>query len=90
MEIYHNGQWGTVCDDLWSSEDAQVVCRQLGYSGGIALEDNEYGDGSGQIWLDDVRCEGYESLLSDCAHPGWGLENCGHYEDAGVICGMTI
>ncbi|XP_036980484.1 uromodulin-like [Acanthopagrus latus] len=87
VEIFHSGQWGTVCDDSWGVVDAQVVCRQLGCGRVLSAPSSAaFGPGSGPIWMDDVRCTGSESKLTQCSHQGFGSHNCGHHEDASVVC----
>ncbi|XP_044844368.1 deleted in malignant brain tumors 1 protein-like [Mauremys mutica] len=87
VEVFHNQQWGTVCDNSWELQDAGVVCRQLGCGTALSAPGGaRFGRGSDHIWLDDVNCTGTEVALSDCRARPWGDSNCTHGEDAGVVC----
>ena len=86
VEVLWDGHWGTVCDESWDDKDAEVVCRQLGYSGGVIVDPEEFGYGCGQIWLNDVECQGNEATLAACEHPPLGVNDCSHEHDAGVWC----
>uniref|UniRef100_A0A2K6GL16 Neurotrypsin n=1 Tax=Propithecus coquereli TaxID=379532 RepID=A0A2K6GL16_PROCO len=87
VELYRAGQWGTVCDDQWDDADAEVICRQLGLSGiAKAWSQAYFGEGSGPVVLDEVRCTGNELSIEQCPKSSWGEHNCGHKEDAGVSC----
>uniref|UniRef100_A0A3B3RYN7 SRCR domain-containing protein n=1 Tax=Paramormyrops kingsleyae TaxID=1676925 RepID=A0A3B3RYN7_9TELE len=87
VEVFHEGQWGTVCHHWWDTEDAAVVCRQM-FCGEVVLAKGygQFGEGTGKIWMEDVACKGSESTLKDCGHNGWGRNDCGHHQDAGAIC----
>ena len=90
VEVYYNGEWGTVCDDGWDNTDATVVCRQLGFgSSGRAYGSAYYGQGTGPIWLSTVSCIGTESSLADCGHVSATAGNCTHSNDAGINCGSS-
>jgi hypothetical protein len=58
------------------------------YAGAAALFRAAFGQGSGQIWLDNVGCTGSETRLIDCPANIIGSHNCAHSEDAGVRCAV--
>jgi hypothetical protein len=86
VEMFRLGSWGTVCDDGFDNSDAQVVCRELGLTGGTAIYLDTVPDGTGPIWMDDVMCMGFESRLTSCVAYDYGWHNCSHSEDVGVTC----
>nr|XP_033815892.1 soluble scavenger receptor cysteine-rich domain-containing protein SSC5D isoform X2 [Geotrypetes seraphini] len=87
VEVYHNGIWGSVCDDGWGLKSAKVVCRQLGCGAPVSTAGGAFfGEGTGPVWLDNVRCTGAEMSLLDCETEPWGKHDCTHREDAGVVC----
>ena len=86
VEVYHIGTWGTVCDDEFKHAAARVVCYILVYGHLGCFLYNSYCYGSGQIWLDNVQCNGTEISLPDCRHCGWGSHGCKHIKDVSVSC----
>ncbi|NXS20488.1 WC11 protein, partial [Mystacornis crossleyi] len=87
VEIWHQGSWGTICDDTWDVADANVVCRQLGCGSAVsALSEASFGEGTGPIWLEKVHCKGTELSLWDCPTKPLLGKKCDHKEDAAVNC----
>ena len=95
MELSVNGTWGTICDDYWGIEEANVICRMLGYSQG-AWSTHCCGWYRGsyelkKVWLDNVHCVGDEKSIAECSHGGWGRHNCYlNSQDVGVVCKYTL
>ena len=98
LEIFHDDEWGTVCDDFFGRRDAKVACKQMDYTGAAAfLTDVAVAPGR-QFWLDDVNCVGDEAKLTECFYnsnvrnsssrtsPQWGFANCIPSEQVGVRC----
>ncbi|XP_017310787.1 antigen WC1.1 [Ictalurus punctatus] len=87
VELWSAGQWGTVCDDEWDKQDADVICAQLncGYAISVNGQDGPYSQGRGPILMDELNCTGKERSLWECPAVREG-HDCGHKEDAGVVC----
>lgn len=85
--------WGTIGQAGFSDQDAAVVCRELGYTGGSAgvVSLASHGitpAGNNQpVWLSNVDCSGREEALSQCIGGRPGLrKDLGHESDVAVAC----
>lgn len=55
-------------------------------TGAIEKQNATYGEGSGNIVLDEVSCRGPETSIASCEHQGYRKQDCHHNEDVGVVC----
>uniref|UniRef100_A0A669BS82 Soluble scavenger receptor cysteine-rich domain-containing protein SSC5D n=1 Tax=Oreochromis niloticus TaxID=8128 RepID=A0A669BS82_ORENI len=88
---HYRSSWGTVCDDGWDLQDAEVVCRELGC--GIALEalgSAYFGQGTGTFLHSNVDCSGSETSIDNCRYSSYISYSCHHGRDAGVVCSETL
>ena len=98
MEVKYGDQWGGVRSNNWGIDEANVVCRQLGYPSAKQAWDNGYfGRGSGLILLNDVECHGNETNIDQCDHDEWNHIYCYYRYDyrssycsaVGVTCDVV-
>lgn len=90
VEIYHGFEWGTLCSLGWDDEDANIVCKQLGFitgrNGSVT-----WAAGTGVIWMSNIQCQGTEGVIQGCLHNGWNYEDldpnvCDHNADVQISC----
>lgn len=91
VEIYINGTWGTICSRQFAAEEAQVVCRQLRFNETLikysqAVLDLRFGEGTGPVYIDDIKCLGYEKRLNNCMISYCTNNYCNQINNVGVIC----
>ncbi len=91
VEVFHNGNWGAVCDRGWDINDASVVCKELGFPAAMhAMPRSFFGTENINVSLTNLQCTGREASLLLCPHDGWGNhDNCTAQEFASVAC-MTV
>ena len=92
VEVHHGigkeSKWGTICENQFDIKAAQVVCKELGFKGAAMVVPccEVFGQGTGHIWMENVKCLGGEPSITMCPHSGWGQTHCSHDKDVGVIC----
>ncbi|NXU13457.1 C163A protein, partial [Pardalotus punctatus] len=88
VEVKLRERWGSVGDDSWDMEDAEVVCQQLGCgsAAGAYSALDRFGAGTGPVSLAMVDCNGNETTLWDCEIRGWGPYGSIHDFDTAVVC----
>ena len=82
--------WGSVCNEHFTIEAANVVCRQLGFDQALDYTPGEYfGQSTGPIHMSNVMCTGDEAAITDCTFST--THSCDHSQDVGIYCqGMYI
>ena len=86
VEVFYQGKWGKICRNEWDINDANVVCKQLGFQSAVAefigmntTDENVF------IAMSNVACTGQESFLASCKRLD-GIHKCVDNVGAQAFC----
>lgn len=95
LQLLHRDKWWSVCtrSKNWTEHDVHVVCRQLGFSGGLLQGWLPRHNDSRQFMFASPECTGQEQRLDEC--PGWthkqlGSGICDFQLDIEISCERTL
>ena len=87
VEVKLQGRWGTVADDAWDMDDAEVVCQQLGCGSAASTKFTwRISQVSSPVMLVRVNCNGTEKAIWDCNIKRWGPYSLRRTYNASVVC----
>ena len=87
VEMKLRGRWGTVADDAWDMDDAEVVCQQLGCgSAAHTIFTSQILEAHSTLMLVHVNCKGTEKAIWDCNIKRWGPYSLRRTYNASVVC----
>lgn len=88
LELFKNGQWGTVCSVGFNNNSAQAVCRSLGLAGGEYLGSSFSQDAANKpIHFTASVCTGNETTnFMNCSLFNQEGSSCTHSNDVYVAC----
>lgn len=88
VQIYYSNTWNWVCADHWDKQEADVVCRMMGFHGSLSVTWSGVGQGqrNDQIWMKSLQCTGNEDSLFSCFHDGLNLDKCFKKRRVSVKC----
>jgi hypothetical protein len=90
LEVYSNGNWGSICGPSWNKADAQAVCGQLTFAPVTNYYLGSEEEGLRHIWMGNVSCRGSETKLGHCTFSGWNSTECPNSRSKGVECASSV
>ncbi len=87
VEVLYDSVWGSIVDDNWDINDANVICRQLGFAEATSST-AQFGNGKGPVYMTDMECSGSEVNFLDCWYTHV-IEEVDGRQDVAVECQPT-
>lgn len=86
VQVYHNGQWGSFCNHRFNAAAGNVLCRQLDLGIYHSFNTTGVSTQAEKIWIDNFKCNGHESNITQCDIRHWGTIICSPINEVHLTC----